>query len=64
MVYFFSEGQDVTLHILQREGKGILPLTWLNFAVLSTWSNLPAGVAAGPPLRHLSISRVLGLQIK
>jgi len=46
MVYLFSKGQDVTLHILQREGKGILPLTWLNFVVLSTWPNLPAGMAA------------------
>jgi len=52
------------LHILQREGKWILLLIWLNFIVLSSWPNLPAGVAARSLLGYLSISGVLELKIK
>jgi hypothetical protein len=51
-------------HTLWRARKQILPLIWLNFAVLSTWPNLPTGVAAWPLLSFLFVSGVLGLQIR
>jgi len=47
-----------------RARKQIIPLIWLNFAVLSTWPNLPTGVAAWPLLSFLFVSGVLGLQIR
>jgi len=51
-------------HTLWRARKQILPLTRLNFAVLSTWPKLPTGVAAWPLLRFSFVSGVLGLQIR
>ena len=51
-------------HTLWRARRQILPLIWLNFAVLSTWPNLPTGVAAWPLLSLLFVSGVLGLQIR
>jgi hypothetical protein len=51
-------------HILWRARKQILPLIWLNFAVLSTWPNLPTGLAAWPLLRFLFVSGVSELQIR
>jgi len=51
-------------HTLWRARKQILPLIWLNFAVLSTWPKLPTGVAAWPLLRFSFVSGVLGLQIR
>jgi len=47
---FLFGSQDMMLHILQREAKQIIFLTCLNFIILSTWSNLSAGMIARSPL--------------
>lgn len=56
--------QDMTLQNSWREGNRVLPLSWLNFPVLSILPNLTAGMTTRPLLIHLSITRVLELQIK
>jgi hypothetical protein len=52
------------LHVLQGVRKRILPLIWLNFAVLSPRPKLSAGETTRPLSRFLFIFGVLRLQIR
>jgi len=63
VVYFLLVSRyDVTKFWL--EGNRVLPLSRLNFPILSILSNLPAGAAAQPFLIYLPIFGALELQIK
>jgi hypothetical protein len=62
--FIFFYDQDMMLHILWRARKWILPLIWLNFVVLLTWSNLLAGVTAWSPIGFLFVFGVSKLQIR